>query len=196
MAAPGVADSHLVTPGTAAAGPHAGDPGGCSDRGHNAPPADPNSNQTRRARAPGPFGGGEFGSSGALAGAGGRVCRGAGAQAARGRGPVGGGGALELSVGCRRGAGPSWQREVPGSWPQNAREPQEPNFWAEVVPAAEGSLSVLGMAGWAGSFHESGPAMALPLPRPGFVLKPRGGKAGPLARPVEPEERGTSVDGA
>lgn len=36
--------------------------------------------------------------------------------------------------------------------------------------------------------------MALPLPRLGFVLKPRAGKAGPLARPVGPrgetDERG------
>lgn len=111
-------------------------------------------------------------------------------------GPAGGGGALGLSVGCRSGAGPSWQREVLGSWPQNAREPQKPNFWAEVVLPAEGRVSVLGMAGWAGGFHASGPGMAIPLPRPGFVLKPRGGKAGPLARPVELGERGTNVDGA
>lgn len=32
--------------------------------------------------------------------------------------------------------------------------------------------------------------MALPLPRPGFVLEPRRGKAGPLARPVKLEEKG------
>lgn len=34
------------------------------------------------------------------------------------------------------------------------------------------------------------PGVALPLPRPGFVLEPRGGKAGPLARPAELEEKG------
>lgn len=112
----------------------------------------------------------------------------------RGCGPAGGGGALGLSVGCLRGAGPSWQREVPGSWPQSAREPQEPNFWTEVVLPAKGRVPALRTGAWARGFHASGPGMALPLPRPGFVLEPHVGKAGPLARPVELGERTTNVE--
>lgn len=98
------------------------------------------------------------------------------------------------SRGLSEGSRLSWQREVPGSWPQGAREPQEPNFWAEVVPPAEGRVPARGAAGRARGFHASGSGMALPLPRPGFVLEPRVGKAGPLARPAKLGERGTHVE--
>lgn len=155
--------SHPVTPGTATVGSPAGDLGGGSDRGHSARP------QTRRARAPARWGAVQRARS---PGSWGRGCAGRGRRAEAGPSCF-----PWLSERSR----PSWQREVPGSWPQNTREQQEPNFWAGVVLPAEGRVSVLGTPGWA-----SGPGGALPLPRPGFVLEPRGGKAGPLARPVEP----------
>lgn len=150
----------------------------------------------RRAPASGPFGGAKSGRSGVGAGAGGRVCLGVGARTAPGS-RAGGGEARRLSVGCPRGPGPSWQREVPGSWSQDAGDQQEPNFWAaEVVLPAERRVPVLGTAR-AGGFNAGAPRNGSSPPpawlcagaarREGGSLGPRsgaGGKEGQMWSPV------------
>lgn len=92
----------------------------CSDRGHDAPPAEPNLKQTRRARAPSPFGGDEFGRSGA-----GALAEEPGPGLRGGLGGCGGGALDFQSAALReRGrAGPGRFREVGPRTPEPRRNP-------------------------------------------------------------------------
>lgn len=74
----------------------------------------------------------------------------------------------------------------------HAKDPKNPTLGVAEVVLSPGGPPLHGPRG--GPSPRVDPGTALPLPRLGFVLKPRVGKAGPLARPVGPrgkrDERG------